>query len=170
MSSTWCTAPTSQQRTVYATADGGRTWEARNPPGLVLQYFDVFASDNAVLYANDDSVKRIHQSTDGGRTWTRTALGNFGPIRISPDNANTILYTGFTNLMKSSDGAATMRVVLDDTAYLGTRQFMDLKFAPADARVVWAAAKGYILYKSTDGGERFTRITAVRDLVYGPGN
>ena len=155
---------------LYATADGGRTWEARNPPGLVLQYFDVFASDNAVLYANDDAAKRIHRSADGGRTWTRTALGNFGPIRISPDDANTILYTGFSTLMKSTDGAATMRVVLDDTAYLGTRQFMDLKFAPADARVVWAAAKGYILYKSTDGGERFTRITAVRDLVYGPGN
>ncbi len=155
---------------LYATADGGRTWEARNPPGLVLQNFDGFALDNAVLYANDDSAKRIHKSTDGGRTWTRTALGNFGPIRISPDNANTILYTGFTTLMKSSDGGATMRVVLDDTTYLNGRQFMDLKFAPADARVVWAAAKGYILYKSTDGGERFTRVTAVRDLVYGPGN
>ena len=81
-----------------------------------------------------------------------------------------MIYTGLTSLMKSSDGAATMRILLDDAAYLGTRQFMDIKFAPADARVVWAAAKGYILYKSTDGGERFTRITAVRDLVYGVGN
>ena len=72
--------------------------------------------------------------------------------------------------MKSSDGAATMRVVLDDTAFLGTRQFTDVKFAPSDARVVWAAAKGYILYQSTDGGERFTRVTAVRDAIYGAGN
>lgn len=76
---------------------------------------------------------------------TRTALGNFGPIRIAPDNANTILYTGFTSLMKSSDGAATMRVVLDDTAYLNGRQFMDIKYSASDPRVVWAAAKGYLL-------------------------
>jgi photosystem II stability/assembly factor-like uncharacterized protein len=154
---------------LHATSDAGRTWEALNPAGLVLAYFDVFAGDGAILYANDDSAKRIHKSTDGGRTWTRTALGNFGPIRISPADANTILFTGFTTLMKSTDGAATMRTVLDDTAFLGQRQFMDIKIAPSDPRVVWAAAKGYILYKSTDGGEQFTRITAVREMVYGPG-
>ena len=155
---------------LFATADGGRTWEARNPAGLVLQYFDVFAQDNAILYANDDSVKRLHKSADGGRTWTQAALGNFGPIKIAPDNANTVLFTGFTTLMKSTDGLGTMRVVLDDTAYLGNRQFMDIRFSTSDPRVVWAAAKGYILYKSVDRGETFARITAVRDLVYGPGN
>lgn len=155
---------------LFATNDGGRTWTARNPDGLVVQYFDVFAQDNAILYANDDSVKRIHKSTDGGRSWTRTALGNFGPIKIAPDNANTVIYTGFTTLMKSSDGLSTMRIVLDDTAYLNGRQFMDIKFSPSDSRIVWAAAKGYVLYKSTDGGEHFTRVTAVRDLIYGAGN
>ena len=155
---------------LYRTLDAGKTWEARNPDGLVIENFDVFAQDNAILYANDNSAKRIHKSLDGGRTWTRTALGNFGPIRIAPDNANTILYTGFTTLMKSSDGAATMRVVLDDTAYLNGRQFMDIKYSASDPRVVWAAAKGYLLYKSTDGGERFTRITAVREMIYGVGN
>ena len=72
--------------------------------------------------------------------------------------------------MKSTDGAATMRTVLDDTVYLGTRQFMDIRFAPSDPRVVWAAAKGYVLYKSTDGGEQFTRIMAVREAIYGVGN
>ncbi len=155
---------------LFRTSDTGKTWEARNPAGLVIENFDAFAQDNAILYANDNSGKRIHKSLDGGRTWTRTALGNFGPIRIAPDNANTILYTGFTSLMKSSDGAATMRVVLDDTAYLNGRQFMDIKYPASDPRVVWAAAKGYLLYKSTDGGERFTRVPAVRDMIYGVGN
>jgi len=155
---------------LFRTSDTGKTWEARNPAGLVIENFDAFAQDNAILYANDNSGKRIHKSLDGGRTWTRTALGNFGPIRIAPDNANTILYTGFTSLMKSSDGAATMRVVLDDTAYLNGRQFMDIKYSASDPRVVWAAAKGYLLYKSTDGGERFTRVPAVRDMIYGVGN
>ncbi len=154
----------------YASADAGRTWEARNPPGLVLQNFDAFAQDNALLYANDDSAKRIHKSTDGGRIWTRTAIGNFGPIKISPVDANTIVFTGFTTLMKSSDGAATMKVVLDDTAFLGPRQFTDLKFSRSNPAVVWAAAKGYILYKSTDGGEKFVRVTGVRDAIYGSGN
>jgi photosystem II stability/assembly factor-like uncharacterized protein len=155
---------------LHVTTDGGQTWTARNPPGLILQYFDVFARDDAILHANDDSAKRIHRSNDGGRTWTRTATGNFGPIKISPTDANTILFTGFTTLMKSSDGGATQRTVLDDTGYLGARQFMDIKFSAADPRIVWAAAKGYILYKSTDGGERFTRSTGVRDLIYGAGN
>ena len=155
---------------LFATTDAGRTWQARNPDGLVLQYFDVSARDSAILYANDDSVKRIHKSTDGGRTWTRTAVGNFGPIKISPADANTIVFTGFTTLMKSTDGGTTQRTVLDDTAYLGTRQFMDIKFAPSDPRVVWAAAKGYLVYKSTDGGERFTRVTGVREAIYGAGN
>ena len=155
---------------LYRTTDAGKSWEARNPDGLVIENFDVFVQDNAILYANDNSAKRIHKSLDGGRTWTRTALGNFGPIRIAPDNANTILFTGFTTLMKSSDGAATMRMVLDDTAYLNGRQFMDIKYSSSDPRVVWAAAKGYLLYKSTDGGERFARVTAVREMIYGLGN
>jgi hypothetical protein len=72
--------------------------------------------------------------------------------------------------MKSTDGLNSARTVLDDTAYLNSRQFMDIKISERDPAIVWAAAKGYVLYRSTDGGERFERVTAVRELVYGVGN
>lgn len=155
---------------LHRTTDGGRTWQARNPEGLVVENFDVFQRDNAIIYANDGTLRRIHKSADGGLTWTRTPLGNYGPIRISPTDANIVFFTGFTTIMKSSDGLNSARTVLDDTAYLNGRQFMDIKVSERDPAIVWAAAKGYLLYRSTDGGERFERVTAVRELVYGAGN
>jgi len=161
--------------------DSGRTWSVVNPGAvkwsfrektwsLPIQYFDVFEADDVVLYANDGQIKRLFKSGDGGETWTPTGLGNYGPVKISPVDSRVVFYTGYTTLFKSVDGLKTSRMVLDDTSRLGTRQFMDIKISKSNPEVVWAAAKGYYLYKSTDGGEHFARITAVRDLVYGPGN
>jgi len=152
---------------MYKSADDGATWVPINPPGTTVQYFDVYAGDNAVIYGNDTVMKRLFKSLDGGGTWRQLPLGNYGPVKISPINPNTVFYTGFTTLFKSTDGLITSKVVLDDTQFLGTRQFMDIKISASDPHVVWAAAKGYYLYKSVDSGESFARITAVRDLVYG---
>jgi photosystem II stability/assembly factor-like uncharacterized protein len=43
----------------------------------------------------------------------------------------------------------------------------DVEISTSQPEVIWASAKGYYLYKSTDGGKKFQKITAVRDLVYG---
>jgi len=90
----------------------------------------------------------MFKTTDGGTTWSLTPLGNYGPIRISPRDSKVVFYTGFTTLFKSADGLASSRIVLDDTALLGARQFMDIKISRTDPAVVWAAAKGYYLFSS----------------------
>jgi len=42
----------------------------------------------------------------------------------------------------------------------------DIKISESSPNIVWACAQGYFLYKSTDGGNSFTKITAVRDSIY----
>ena len=174
-----------QQRTLYASAqvhgtdaptayglirsrDGGQTWTIVNPPGQTISGFDVFQQDPDIIYGHDLSPsRRAHKSTDGGDTWTMLNGGFFGVIRIHPTDSNTLYYTGRTSIMKSINGFASSQMVYDDASLSGVEQMTDIEISLSNPNVVWAAAKGYYFYRSTDAGNSFTRITAVRELIYG---
>ncbi len=173
------------QRTIYASGtihgadapvaegfvrsvDGGQTWTTSNPSGGKILGFDAYPQDPSIIYGHDDSTgRKVHKSTDGGLTWTQLQAGFFGVVRIHPRDPLTVWYTGRTSIIKSRDGFLTSRETYNDTTLTEAQQMVDIKVSVSNPNVVWAAAKGYYLYKSTDGGETFTKTTAVRDLVYG---
>ena len=68
--------------------------------------------------------------------------------------------------MKSTNGLQSVSKVYEDPALDQTQQMLDIEIAESNPNVVWACAKGYFLYKSTDGGNAFTKITALRDSIY----
>lgn len=125
----------------------------------------------------------VYKSTDAGKTWKFTGLhdaGQIGRIRIHPTDPNTAWVAAQGNtfkdnpergIFKTTDGGATWHKVLYLSDSIGA---MDVELQPGNPNVVYAwmshlQRKPWTIisggreggfYKSTDGGEHFTKITA----------
>ena len=135
----------------------------------------------------------IYKSTDGGKTWQHMGLGethHIGRIIIHPDDPNTVWVAALGHLYsynpdrgvyKTTDGGKTWRKTLfvDDTTGA-----IDLVIDPGNPDVLYAATwhrerfawnfvesgVGSGIYKSTDGGETWTRLnTPESGFPTGPG-
>ena len=148
--------------------DGGQTWTISNPAGQTINGFDVFKADPNIIYGHDLSTgRRVHKSTDGGNTWTQLQPGFFGVVRIHPANSQVSYFTGLRSVLKTTDGFLTQAEVYNDPDLPSYSQMVDIKISQTNPNVVWAAAKGYYLYRTTNAGLTWTKITAIRDMVYG---
>jgi photosystem II stability/assembly factor-like uncharacterized protein len=127
----------------------------------------------------------VYKSTDGGKTWSFAGLydaGQIGAVRIHPTNPNVAWVAAVGNafkpnaergVFKTTDGGKTWRKVLFLSDSTGAA---DLELNPANPDVVyvwmwhgerkpWTIISGApdavngSFYKSTDGGEHFTKIT-----------
>ncbi len=152
----------------FRSTDGGQTWSISNPAGQTIYAFDAFHKNPRIIYGHDLSPTRlVHRSTDGGSTWTQLKAGFFSEPKIHPTDSLTIYFFGRNTINKSTDGLQNTTTVYTDQNLDSTRQMVDIKISQANPNVVWAAAKGYFLYRTTDAGATWTKITAIRDSVYG---
>jgi hypothetical protein len=94
-------------------------------------------SAEALAQAANDCVPAINGALKGGPGNIQDHM--FHSLAIDPTNHNVV--------------------------YAGT-ETNGIEISESNPNVVWAAAKGYYLYRSTDAGQTWTKITAVRDAVY----
>ncbi|MEW5901580.1 MAG: hypothetical protein AB1715_08985, partial [Acidobacteriota bacterium] len=130
----------------------------------------------------------VYKSVDGGKTWTNMGLKDtrhISRIVINPGDPNIVYVAAMGHLWgpnaergiyKTTDGGKTWRKLLYVNENTG---FADLAMDPADSLVLYAAAyehrrlpyyfssggPGSGLYKTTDGGETWVRLT--KDLPEG---
>ena len=137
------------------------------------------------IRSNVSTGRGIYKSMDGGEHWTFSGLydaGQIGAVRIHPTNPNVAWVAAIGNAFKSNsergvykttDGGKTWRKVLFVSDSVGSA---DLELNPANPDIVYAwmwrgerkpwtiisgaqNSSGVGFYKSTDGGEKFTKIT-----------
>jgi photosystem II stability/assembly factor-like uncharacterized protein len=131
--------------------------------------------------SNVSTGRGIYKTTDGGETWKFLGLynaGQIGGVRIHPTDPNTVWVAAQGDafkansdrgIFKTTDGGATWRKVLFLSDTVGA---MDVELQPGNPNVVYAwmsrlERKPWTIisggreggfYKSTDGGEHFTKI------------
>jgi len=131
--------------------------------------------------SNVSTGRGVYKSTDAGETWKFTGLynaGQIGAVRIHPTNPDIVWVAAGGDVFKSNeergvfktnDGGKTWRKVLFISDAVGA---MDVELQPGNPNVVYAwmshlerkpwtiisGAREGGFYKSTDGGEHFTKI------------
>lgn len=152
----------------------------------------VAPSDPNIVYAGSgDSVAGsdgdgMYKSTDAGRTWTHIGLEDtikINKILIDPKDPNIVVASAEGDarhsgggIYRSTDGGATWKNVLKPEGVSGTR---DLAYAFDRPNVMFATSQGTgrsfgppdssrktipaMLFKSTDEGQTWTRITTLPD-------
>jgi photosystem II stability/assembly factor-like uncharacterized protein len=125
----------------------------------------------------------VYKSTDAGKTWAHVGLrevGNIGGIRVHPSDPNTAFVAAIGNpfkpnaergLFRTKDGGKSWQKVLFVSDSTGA---VDVEFQPGNPSVVLAAmwraerkpwtiisgAREGGIYRSTDGGDTWTKVTA----------
>jgi photosystem II stability/assembly factor-like uncharacterized protein len=127
----------------------------------------------------------MYKSTDAGKTWTHIGLDNtrqIGRVLVDPHNPNIVFVAALGHaydanpdrgVFRSTDGGAIWQKVLYKNENVGA---IDLSFDPRDSRTIYASlwdtrrppwsiyppsyGPGSGIYKSTDGGDTWTQLTA----------
>lgn len=133
--------------------------------------------------SNVSTGRGVYKTTDGGRTWSFAGLynaGQIGAVRIHPTDPNTVWVAAYGDIFKrntergvfkTTDGGRSWKKTLFLNDSTGA---MDVELQPGNPSVVyawmnrierkpWTIISGSRLggmYRSTDGGETWTRITA----------
>ena len=144
--------------------------------------------------SNVSTGRGMYKSTDSGQTWKFIGLynaGQIGAVRIHPTNPDIVWVAAGGDIFKpndergvfkTTDGGKTWRKVLFVSDSVGA---MDVEVQPGNPNVVYAwmsrlerkpwtiisGSREGGFYKSTDGGDTFTRIaTGLPNELIGKGN
>ena len=175
---------------VSESLDGGLTWNKTNGIGLPHDsdsHFDAFLVDPfnpAILYASITTSNHpgftttLYQSLDSGASWSAVSAiglpsGKVQALLIAPTKPATLYAaTGINGLYKSIDGGGhwTMAKRGLPTLWLFVKTLVVDSTNPLTLYAVISGADSFLdaVYKSTDGGERWTllRHTGLPDGLY----
>ena len=139
---------------------------------------------------NVSSGRGLWRSTDAGKTWTSIGLKNsehIGRIRVHPQNPDVVYVAAMGNLWKpneergvfrSKDGGKTWEKILYESDKAGA---VDIILDPNNPRIIYASTwqikrngyrmdsggPGSHLWKSTDGGDNWVKLTQNSGLPKG---
>ncbi|MGE5847848.1 MAG: T9SS type A sorting domain-containing protein [Ignavibacteria bacterium] len=135
----------------YMSTDGGNNWVIKSKNSDISSIAlnkdgDAFIIDHNIFY----------KSTDHGLSWNQTGSGIFGGSRIIKIDSMNMIYVGtHMGLYKSTDNGSSFKVVnnVNDYTSYPPQMVNDILFA--DGRIF--AASDYGIFKSTDGGNKWTQ-------------
>lgn len=157
---------------IYRSTDGGKNWAqvpATDPRSdrrwLFVNGLAYQPGNASRMVAGTDT--GLSYSDDGGTTWkTSTGVSSGTPARsvlFDPNNAKNVVAASDNAILRSVDGGATFSSVK-----VGSGR-VELAYAPGVPDLLYASAnegKGSI-YKSTDGGQSWTKVSNPSDGLLG---
>jgi len=161
--------------TILATSsNSGTSWTTRTlPSGVKLGRIAISATDpDKMVYIAGGSTGAVYYSTNRGSSWTASTGAPTGSVNaidvwskdfsIAADCVNGndfyIYKTGY--LYASTDGGATW-TQKNATAIPNKNSYLFVAARPGTASEVWVSLDGNGLYKTTNGGTTFTKVTAL---------
>ena len=144
----------------YTSSDTGETWSAVATPFTTLRivYITISADGQRIIFNEQDKFE-LQVSEDGGLIWgANNLVPANGPVRISPHDKSHIVIAANRDLWFSDDGLTTANKVVDTAVDF----FQDIEFSASDPLVIYAITRGYHLYRSGDGGQRFQFVKDLR--------
>jgi photosystem II stability/assembly factor-like uncharacterized protein len=154
---------------VFASEDGGATWERRNRglAGLAASMVVADPATRGVLWASLEG-QGLFRSVDGGRAWTLLPL-LAASLAMAPSAPSTLYAMGPTRMWRSDDGGASWNEVVVSGELAGPSD--TLWVDPVSATTLWSNGNG--LVRSVDGGATWVRQPipnpgAVRYLAFAP--
>jgi hypothetical protein len=159
----------------YRSSDRGQTWSLvgrfPNEWGISFYFYPSPVPD-VFFVAGPQS---IYRSTDGGATWVRVldyGTGDGLQVVFSPNFAQDGIafatasgYHAALGVWKTTDGGTSWRLVLGGTAALAG-YFIAVSPQFSQDGTVFASADG--VYKSTNGGESWSRLSGVPWMPFIP--
>ena len=148
---------------VRKSVDNGATWSTVNN-GLttsIVQALAIDASGPQTVYAGTDG-GGLFKTGDGGATWRNIPAISGAIVSVAADpNRSGVVYAGvFNNLAngairKSIDGGVTWTTIFPSTAAI-----FNITIDPENPDVLYAPTVGHGAFKSTDGGQHWSPMTA----------
>jgi len=165
--------------TFFRTGSIGAIAVAESDPNVIY----VGSGEHAVRGQSSSYGDGVYRSTDAGKTWTRIGLEatkQISEIRVHPQNPDLVYVAGQGDrwkgtpdrgIYRSSDGGKTWAQVLKGENL--TSGPSDLSMDPTNPRIMYAAfwdhqrlpwqvrsgGPGSGIWKTTDGGDTWTRLT-----------
>ncbi len=143
--------------------DGGSTWSVVNS-GLTttgVQALAMDASGPQTVYAGTGG--GLFKTADGGATWQNTPAisGAIASVATDPNHSGVVYAGVFNNLAngsirKSTDGGVTWTTVFPTTAAI-----FNITIDPGNSNALYAPTVGHGAFKSTDGGQHWTAMSAL---------
>jgi photosystem II stability/assembly factor-like uncharacterized protein len=171
------------ERGVYRTVDGGKTWErvlykdentgaiqvTIDPNNSNIIYADLWAArlgpwENGAWNGKESG---LFKSIDGGTTWKKLTTGLPTPEQglgrigfcIAPSNSNRLYATvdagNYGGIYRSDDAGETWQMANPDERFWGRgSDFAEVKVDPKNADIVYSA--NVVMWKSIDGGKTWS--------------
>ena len=147
---------------LWKTTNGGSTWSTNSDefPSLGVSAIAIHPKTPTTMYlgtgdgdAYDTYFYGILKSTDGGTTWTNTAVPGYEPyvarkIIINPINPSIVIIATDRGVYRSTNDGVSWIMTIPGNMY-------DLEFKPNDPNTVYATSRTEI-FKSINGGDTWT--------------
>jgi hypothetical protein len=155
--------------------DGGATWEIRNGTGVnTLEDLSSFASVDVDPRDSNKLVTggrirgcstggaqsgALFTTEDAGLTWTKR-LDNLQVYEIQrdPQVPDTLWTSTNQGIFKSTDNGVTWALQTKSNMPNGSVGRAELAIAPSDGQVVYALFQGNGIWRTTNGGKKWTRM------------